>query len=337
MSIAKNIFQTLSGLGFLKVLPIEESYFKSFVFERKNKLSKEVIVLNYGEFSPYVHYDVVYKQEKAKIGVWFCDISLVHPVTIPESYVLAKVLKKINDSALFHFQGDINKIVILKEGAFVQQLYKKEFSQYEIMMLQKEYGIRDVCLYTQTDLERFREESLSFITLQDIVAFTNIKLDPKTVGKDIVQKISYPVALTVALLFGVEVVNKFYLQYALSDIEKHYKELHSNTQELQSELKEIQKMQEKFEGLDNELQSNSKVLKIIEVLSKEMEEKNATTVYVEVTPSTFKTTLETNQTSDLFSSLIGSGLFEDLKIISTTKAKMGREKTFLEGKINVKQ
>lgn len=330
----KNIFDLSTKLNLIQLLSIEDSYFKSFDFQRKKKLSKEVIRINYGEYSPYDEFDISYRQSADEISLWYSQIPLESAIVVPESYILYSYFLDKGIEGLIVFDTSPQKLIVIKEGKLKSQFSKEHISAYAIRLLQKEFAIEHRHDFSDLEYQESIDIGIRNLSLTSLFDFLYLKLDKKSLFQSVIDYTAKPIAILVALLLVLEVINYFYIENSLKVLQAQYKNVKSQTEILRKRVNNIDSDMEQFEQLGSELKMNQKIIDSIESIAQIVFDENGTFQYIRVSEDSIEISLESNQTSSIFTKIINTKQFERLKIVNTQKMKFSdREKVMLRGSI----
>jgi len=332
--MTQKIFSLLSKFDILSLVKIEDTYFKSMPLKKKIKLSKEVVLLNYSEFSPFRDFDTLYTLLNDHIGIWFTDKKIRTYIAIPESYVIANYLLKNEIDGIIIFDTYPQNLLVIKDRKLCRQISKDKISKYEINLLQKEFFVNEYHFYEKKEYEKLLVDAIENILIKDIFAFFNFNLNYKEIVDIFIKKLSTPISIFVALLFFIEGLNYLYVNKKISTIENKYKTIKEKTQITRDKIYVIEEKYLDFNTLDSELKKNQNLINILHSVSDIVKDKNASLLYFKVSENEFSIRVDTNKTSELFSNIVSTGYFNDLKIQSSVKNKMTKsEKVIIKGNV----
>ncbi len=330
----QKLFKIFLKLDLIAILDIKNSFFKRVIVKNSKKSSKEVMFLNYSEYSPYKEFDIIYEQNHESINLWFTDIKQKSNITLPESYILAKYLAKENQDGIFFFDTFPQKLILVKDAKLKYQLSKKNISNYELTLLKKEFAISDVYSYSEEEYKSIFQKAIESLPLINIFNFLSLELNYKTFLNLVVKKIALPVAIFISLLLLFEFANHIYLQNQITDVKSEYTTIRKKSSTLREKMNTIEDKTDKYILLDKELKINNKFINIIENLSNTLKENNTSFLFLRLSQSEFRLKIDTNKTAKVFSEIVNSNYLKDLRIQTTRKNRHSDgESVIITGKI----
>ncbi len=325
--MTKKLFDLLKKANIVEILNIEDSYFKTFNFKNKKKISKEVVLVNYSEYSPYDKFDVYYNSNKQNINIWYTDKTIDSTIVLPESYLLSNYYVKNGISGLILIESVPKKLLVIKDGELKRQFSKKDIATLEIELIKKEFLIENTHIYTDNQYAAHLEEAVYNISFKDMMSFFSFELNYKNILSIMINKVSIPLAVFISLLTLIEGANYFYVKNQLSFVEDEYKAVKKQTMTLKENVDKIDMISQKYTALEMELQNSDKVFNAIKTISGIVHDANATFKILRITDNTINITIETNQTSSVFTKIVNSETFSNLKIQNTKKDRRSNKET----------
>ncbi|MDF1881741.1 hypothetical protein JHD50_10600 [Sulfurimonas sp. MAG313] len=328
------LFNYLKKFDLLDILKIEESYFNAFSLKKSKKLTKDVVLLNYAEHSPYSSFDIHYKLENEEVSLWFTDKNFDSLVVLPESSIFLQYFIKNNIEGIILFETSPQKLLVIKEGVLKRQFSKNTVAEYEIGLLKKEFNVEDSHVYTQDQYEQELNKAIENISVKDILDFFSFEFNYKNLIDVFVQKISIPLSILIFGLLIMEGLNYTYLQSSLEEVTKQYKIIKEKTQITRENINEIEDISEKYSSLKIEFKNNTKLISSMDAISDIIKDANASFLFLKLSENEFRMKIDTNKTSKIFTQIVNTGYFADLKIQSTVKNRRGSgEKVIIHGEV----
>ena len=334
----EKIFTYLNKINFIYVLKIDESYFKPIHFKKKQKLSKEVVNLNYLELSPYIDSKLFYNERGEYINLWFTDKKTTATIVLPESLILSKYFIENSFDGIFIFDTQPQKLLIVKNKMLLKQLSKETFSTYERELFKKEFLLNEITTYTPLQYKEIFKDALNYLSMKDLFSFLTLDLDYKTFFMLLINKITIPFAIFISLLFAIELANFTYVNKQTDIVKKEYKKIRKSTQALREKLEDIKSSIEVYQPLRRELKSNQNFTNSVKLLSGVLQDTNSSLLFVRVSGDELRVKIDTNVTATVFKKMIDSGVLIDLRIQSSRKNRYSdTEQVIITGKFNDKQ
>ncbi|HIP37551.1 MAG TPA: hypothetical protein EYG85_11935 [Crocinitomix sp.] len=328
------IFDLLRKFNIVQFLKIEEVYFRSFLLTSKKKISKEVVLLNYAEYAPDISFDITYLQNLKSIDVWYSKNSLDESIAIPESYLLYKYFLHQEMDGIIIFNSQPKKILVIKDKMLKHQFSKELISEYELNLLKKEFNIEKISVFTNDEYKSSLEKALKSFSLKDVVSFVNFKFDSKSIIENMVNNLAKPIVLLLILLIGLELGSYFFLEKEMKLVKSDYREIRKETQGLRTRVNEVDNALDSYAFIERSLDQNKQLLNSIENISMLMEDYNATFRYLRISDDNLELQLESNKTSSIFTKMVNTGVFENLKISNMIKMRFSdKERVTLKGRI----
>lgn len=327
----KKIFSTLLKFKIINILNIQNSYFK--IVKMKKKISKEVILLNYSDLSPYKDFNLVYNLENNKINLWFTNQEKLSIITLPESYILSKHLIKKKLTGIILFNSTPKKLILIQDSQLKYQLSMEHISKYQINLLKQEFSISNFYQYSEDEYNNIFNDSIETLSIVDIFQFLSIELDYREILNIFIKKLAIPIGVFVLLLLSLESINYLYLKDKLTLVKSNYSTIREKSSLLRDKIKQIENQQDKYKLLEKELDTNTKFINITTETSKILKENNSSFIFLRISDSEFRIKIDTNQTAKVFSDIVNSNYLEDLRIQSTKKNRYtNRESVIITGK-----
>ena len=292
----KFIIQILLKYDILKVIPMQESFFKVSILTKKIKLSPELIQLNYAKLSPIANPAIISYKEENAIYLWFFKKQeLEQKILIPESFLIYKALQKKHD-AIFIFETTPKQIYILKEKRL-----QAAFTSYEsanapsISIIQDEYDLTDVEILEKREHDTLLKNQLEKLTLRELFSFVEFTMDKENLKNFFIQKLTYPIVSLLFLYMFVSYAEGYFMQKKADALTQEYQTLKTKNSDAKDAIRKHNREVEKLEQfLTTEFQP-VEPLKITHDLYKVITPKDKATVdFFSVTNGIIKIKIKTN-------------------------------------------
>ncbi len=234
----KLIIQLLLKHDILKVVPMQESFFKASVFTKKVKLSPELIQLNYAKLSPIADPAIISYKEESVIYLWFFKKhGLNEKILIPESFLIYKALRNRQDG-VFVFETTPKQIYVLKEkrlqAAFVS--YETDDAP-SISIIKDEYDLKDLEILPTKEHEKLLQNELERLTFKELFTFMQLKMDKENLKKFFVQKLSYPIVSLLFIYMFVSYAQGYFLQKKADTLTQEYQILKTENSDVKNAIR----------------------------------------------------------------------------------------------------
>ena len=328
------VYNLLKKFDILEILQIENSYFNSFPLRNNKKISKEVIELNYGEFSPYSNSEIYSKVDNNEIKLWYTDQVFTSMLVLPESNILLNYFVKNNIDGIVFIDTQPQKLLVIKEGALKRQISKNRIAQYEIDLIQKEFAIESCHSFDAKQYKEHFKKAIEAISIKDMSEFIQVDFDYKKWMDAFVQKAAVPISVFIGILIFIEGLNYLYVNDKLKTVESEYTKIKKTTQETRNIVNDIEDRSGKYTKLIKEFENNQKLITAMQTVSGIIKDANASFLFLRISENEFRIKVDTNQTSSIFTKIVNTGYFENLKIQSTAKNRRSPgEKVIIKGEV----
>ena len=103
---------------------------------------------------------------------------------------------------------------------------------------------------------------------------------------------------------------------------------------MREKINVIEDRSAKYFSLEKEFKNNSKLLQAMQSISKIIKDTNTSFLFLRISENEFRVKVDTNQTSKVFTEIVGTGYFENLKIQSAVKNRVsGGESVIIKGEV----
>jgi len=333
----KLIVNTLLEKQILKISSIENSFFLYKKLDKRLKLNESIITLNYSNESPYpVNRSVITSiTNENNLYLWF--IKRENHRYIPEAYVVFRRLLLEHQNVVFIVRGEVNKVVLVKEGILVSSFSKSNISTTDIILIKEEYNLEEVVILKEEEYKNYLDESFNFLKISDLLDILNIKIDFKELFLKTIYFLALPLLISSIIITVAVGSYSFYLNKEKEKLHNIYKK----NQTLNHEIKEhIDKNEEEnmiYMNLINEFKYIDKSIalsKIIEVT----EDMNMSMYYIKIYENRVDFIVKTensNKIPNYIKKLFQSNLFQDIKNINTRKIRNSIKEVTMNAKLKV--
>ncbi len=320
--------------NFVKIIPVEDTYFFKDDVPPNIKLSYNVIKLNYIDRSPFKTGDIIYLQKDKKLYIWFVKYPLEeNRVYIPESYLIVKQTD-INSGFIIYKKENAFNILVVKDKNLVSQIsYKKEPPQLQLKLklLAKEYSIKNPEIKELTSFTPKYE-------IRDIIKFSRFELSKENILKTVLQNTAVPLSLFFITLSVYKIADYRYLEYKKEKLEEYLFNLKIENKPVK---KKIQIAKEKKEFWENFFSRElrypfayivlSKVAKIIQSYEGFIDS-------ITYSPEVISMNIGLpKKRGNFVKDLLKTGLFKDVKILGTVPDRLSKDFENLEVELYVKE
>ncbi|ADN08322.1 hypothetical protein [Sulfurimonas autotrophica] len=244
----KSIIQLLLKYDILKVIPMQESFFQVSTLTKKVRLSPELIQLNYEKLSPIVNPAILSYKEENVIYLWFLKKQqLNEKILIPESFLIYKALRNKQDG-IFIFKTVPKQIYVIKEkrlqAAFVSY---DAVDSMNISIIKDEYSLTNVVMLDEKEHDKALQSELQRLTLQELLAFMQFKMDKENLKKFFVQKLTYPLVSLLFIYMFMSYTQGYFMQKKADILTQEYQTLKTKNSDVKNAIRKHNQEVDKLE------------------------------------------------------------------------------------------
>jgi hypothetical protein len=163
-------------MGFITIIPVENTFLRVFDKPLKIRLNKKVIDFNYAHLSPFNNGGHLSFQANDKIYVWYLDAPLEgkNAVQIPEGYLLYRFFKERQNAILLLPRKDSLIALVICQGELRAQVTLQDsiHQDHSIDLLKREYSL------VNPELIRLEPTARIAVKPADLLAFAHTDLKP---------------------------------------------------------------------------------------------------------------------------------------------------------------
>jgi hypothetical protein len=321
--IVKLIISFLLKKGIVRLSKIEDSFFLYKKLDKRIKIDRNIIDINYGKESPYSgdRDSVVSIVDRDNLYLWFFKEDFNRYV--PEAYIIFRKLSLEYQNVIFIIKGDIDKSVVIKDFVLLSSFSKGNLSKTDILLLKEEFSITKIVEMKMDEYQNYTKDAFEYLRINDILNILKIDFDFKKLLIDGVHLLSLPVfissivvTMTVfgySLLIGKE-KDKLFALYKQNQ-KVNYKLKESIDKNIQESIlyKEISK---EFRYIDKSI-ALSKILETTEKMKMNL-------YYIKIYDNNVNFTIKTKNNSIIpiyIKKLFKSNLFDDIKNLNSRKSR----------------
>jgi len=204
-NVVESLIKYLLKKNIIKFLKIENSFFLYKKLDKKMNLSKDIIMLNYLKESPFIEKNSITSiLSEKKLLLWFYKGKQER--YLPEALLVYRQLVKKHQNILCIIEGNIKKIVLIKEGMLVSSFSKVKIKKHDIILIKEEFGVDKVITISSDKYENFLEKSYQYVTAHDLLNILDIQIDFKSLSTRLLIFMSLPLlisAITITVFMGI--------------------------------------------------------------------------------------------------------------------------------------
>ena len=222
---------------FIYVLPIEESFFFKVKFEKKVKLTDELINLNYKKNAPYRNPFFTKLMEGKDLYIWFYEQENKSKMVIPEAYLLTEYYKEKNPNVLLSIKTKSSYlIVIIKDSLLLNSYSIMQRDENLIEMEMHTYALSSWKEINKDEYIESKDKALKNLKFKDLYKWTNINTDNSNMLPKMVNKLAYPFAFLLLFIMSIELYHLNEVESKLVEVEAQYREAKNKNNEIREKI-----------------------------------------------------------------------------------------------------
>lgn len=243
--MVNTVYRLLYKLNLLEIIPFEKTFFFSQLLPKSIKLSPALLNLNYSKFSPFKDTNIISLLDKKYLMLWFYETKSILPIVIPESYLYYKEFKNRTD-AVYVLEDTVFKVIVIKNAKLLHTFVLKTYDETILNMSLDEYSLHDIVNIPKDEVQNIYTNNLHNITFKDCLSFSQINLDRKSILKQFVESMTYPLTFLILLHISISYFQGLYLQKQIKDLESTYTIEKHKKEKLTKNIKTHNKIVEKY-------------------------------------------------------------------------------------------
>jgi len=311
---------------FITFSKVEDSFFLYKKLDKKIKLTSEIIKLNYLKESPYqldessissiVSHDNLYLWFHREDGSRY----------LPEALLIYRKLVKNHNNVLCIVRGEVDKVVVIKEGILVSSFSRKSITKSNTFLIQDEYGIKDILVIEKDKYDSFLKNTYNFLTPNDLFNILNIQIDFKSLINRIIRWSAMPLFISSLLTLMAMGGYGYYLNSEKEKLQEYYQNNKTMTSQIKESIDSNEDENIRFNNLSKEFKYYDKTVAISSII-KVTQEMNLTMHYIKVYENKVDFIVRANEQKAIplyVKNLFHSEYFVDVKNLSTFKLRNNR-------------
>ena len=143
---------------FCKILPLGSYYFMLVSKPKKVKLTRDLIYINFSNYSIFKNSEILYLEDGDRIYLWFIDRDFLiknkfkQKIFIPEGLLISKALN--DDNVIIVLKKDNDLFCIVKKSNIIQTEIKININEKDnyLSILKKKYKINNIKYYDNLNM-----------------------------------------------------------------------------------------------------------------------------------------------------------------------------------------
>ncbi len=321
-------------LNFIKVIPVEDTFFIKDNIPPNVKFTYDVVKLNYLDKSPFKNGDIIFLQKEDEIYIWFTRYPLEeNKVYIPESYLLIKQANLENGFIIFK-KRNYTTILVIKNNQLQSQItYKGNIPQLQIKLklLEKEHSLKNPKVLEITEFKPKYD-------IKDLIKFSRVDFSLENVIKAVLNNISIPLSIFFLGLLTYKFLDVKYLEKKKSHLEEKLFQLKVENKGIK---KKIQLAKEKSQFWNDFVEKELKYPFPIVVISNFAKIVNKYEGFIDdiiYSPDVVSVSVGLpKKRGNFIQELLNTGLFKDIKILGSSPDRLSKDYEVLSVELYVKE
>ena len=231
--------------SFIHILPANETFFFQTKFEKKIKLSKALIYLNYKKYAPYNNPFLTTLIEEKNLYIWFYPTELSAKIIIPESYLMFSFFKETYPNVLLLIEAQIPYVIIIKNGVLLNT-YVAGDSENFIEMELNQHGLSEFKRVSHGEYFESKAESLENLGIKDIYKWNTLTIEHRDLLSKVVNGIAYPLSFLLFFMMSIELYHVNELEKTLAKVEENYRDAKVKNDDIREKINLVSVKEEKW-------------------------------------------------------------------------------------------
>jgi len=324
-SVVENLIRYLLKKEIIRFLKIENSFFLYKQLDKKINLSQDIIKLNYIKESPFSGENSITSIIFDKnLLLWFHKGEQQR--YLPEALLVYRHLLKKYQNVLCIIKGDIEKVIVIKEGLLLSSFSKRKIKEHDIYLLKEEYSVDNLVTISAHEYNDFLEKSYKFITINDILNILNIQIDFKSLANRLLMFIALPLFISSLVIMIIMSGYLYLLKKEENRLKVEFTKNRANTLAIKESVNRNIEENRQFNLLSKEFKYYEKTVVISKIIqiTKDL---NMTMYYIKLHEDKVDFIVRAKKQKDIpvyVKRLFNSKYFKDVKNISSSKLRDNR-------------
>lgn len=231
--------------SFIHVLPANETFFFQTKFEKKIKLSRELLYLNYKKHAPYHNPFLTTLTEEKTLYIWFYPTELSGKLIIPESYLMFSFFKEAYPNALLLMEAETPYVIVIKNGLLFNTYVVGENESFIEMEL-TQHGLNDFKRVGLTEYLGSKAAALESLGIQDLYKWNTVTVEHKDLLPKVVNTVAYPLAFLLFFMMSIELYHVNEMEKRLAKVEENYREAKVKNDDVREKINLASAKEEKW-------------------------------------------------------------------------------------------
>lgn len=316
--------------SFIHILPANETFFFQTKFEKKIKLNKELIYLNYKKHAPYNNPFLTTLIEEKNLYIWFYPTALSAKLIIPESYLMFSFFKERYPNALLLIEAETHYVIVIKNGVLVNT-YVVDDSENFIEMELNQHALSEFKRIAYEEYAQSKAEALENLGIKDLYKWNTLTLEHRDMLPKVVNATAYPLSFLLFFMMSIELYHVNEVEKTLEKVEEKYTEAKVKNDDIREKINLASAKEEKWKIFVQRELPYADLPTIFLRISKAFKDKNFTFKSFSIVGSRIKIEMQTKE--DFIKGLNILNKIEGLENIALKHTNKKRATVSYEAKI----
>lgn len=306
---------------YIEVLPIEQTYFLSVDKPAIKKLTKELVLYNYKDLSPFSGGDVVFCVDRKKLYLWFTKEKLsLKKVFIPESYLIFKKYGNYSNAFIIVDKKDKRAVLVIKEGYLKSQIVANSI---DVEILKKEYSIEKA--------KTVKADGRVDINIKFLPAFipSFVNIDVQSLFTTLLEAFKLPLIVFFLYLNIATPLFYLYANHILKNKKTEYLKIKNKNLKIKSEFEFLERQKQLWDNFERDVLSYPPVYVVLNAISKVVLKHNGSISFLAFKGDIVDFWVESDSSSALVNDFSKIGYFKNIQILNTLTTKSNKERAHI--------
>lgn len=221
----------------MKIVAFEDTFYYTSILPKNVKFSRELSKLNFGKYSPFSNPHILSYFANENIMIWFYEKNIQAPFVVPEGFFLANELKKQKQDAIYVINGDIIKVLVIKDDKLLNAFTIDELDGQRLQLIINEYQIPNITHIEKNQYANLYKTAFKNLSLKNIYEFRQYDFDIKTISKNLLNQLSYPLSTLIIFAILLNYVHGMLLDKKIEALKTQYLQEKSKNQIIKNEIR----------------------------------------------------------------------------------------------------
>ncbi len=301
---------------FVVELPIENTYLITKDIPNV-KLTKEIVLLNYGHLSPFKNGDLIYIKEKNKLFIWFTKTPLKEKkIHIPEGYALYRNFRDKRDVIVIYHKASTHSIIVIKEGSLKTQIVTSNLTDTLIEAIKKEHSIDNAQIVHTDSLDRP-------LTVADIAPFFHqLQWNPRKIVATIYEDLKLPVIVLLLFINLAGIVSYKYTNTLLNERKAELRRLKLTNEVVKKEFAKLENISRFYNTFKNKEFTYPNLYNVLNTVAAVMIKNKSSITSYNQSSGSIELWINSNNVPRVVNDLMNTGIFSNVEVLRVSETRL---------------